>query len=302
MAPKKTTALTNFDEQLSALAKKGQDLAKQRGGNPGSFIGTGSGRWKIDGVTQTSPDLDIVIADAILENSLYTGTYDPSTPAPPVCFALGREDGEMVPHEKSTNPQGTGDYRAGEGYANGANCAECWANVYGSADKGKGKACKNLVRLGVIPAAGLVQGSVAKTPVKFVKVPVTSGKAWAKYSGELADVEGLPAVAVITTATLSPRTGGGHEMTFTMKERIGAAFIPELIALNESVAKVIDFPYEPSVAEPAQQATTARGAVKAPAKPAARGAQQPVTAASFAQKAPVRAPAKAAAPQRTAKY
>lgn len=282
MATKKAagnTELANYDAQLAALAQAGQKTASERAGSGGSFIGTGGGRFKVDGVTLKETELPVVVSDFILENALYTGAYDPDNPQPPVCFAFGREEEEMVPHEDSEDPQGhPSQEEAGQP---GGKCETCWAFEWGSASTGKGKACKNAMRLGLISADSISSAEdVAKADVKYLKVPVTSVKAFSKHVKDAGEALHLPVQVITTLVTIEPSPKGGHMLSFAAGERVeDKKVIGALLDKHKVVAKEIDFPYQPATEQEApargkggrqQRQAPAKAAGRAPAKTAAK--------------------------------
>ena len=86
--------------------------------------------------------MGVVILDSILENIHYDGEYDSDNVQGPDCFAFGRSDEEMAPHE-AVITAGTQVHD---------NCVDCPSNEWGSAEKGKGKDCRNTRRIAMILA------------------------------------------------------------------------------------------------------------------------------------------------------
>ncbi len=86
-------------------------------------------------------EINVCIVDYCSANDYYTAAYDPNNPAPPVCFARGRELAEMYPEDISPEPQ---NQQCGIPGKTGC----CPHNEWGSA--GKGKACKNTRNLAVV--------------------------------------------------------------------------------------------------------------------------------------------------------
>jgi hypothetical protein len=85
----------------------------------------------------------VILAD-IMENSYYDGPFNPDTPASPVVLCV------------RSRRRGYGAARKGGSgrllYAPEPECSDCPRNEWGSADVGRGKACKNVMRLALIPA------------------------------------------------------------------------------------------------------------------------------------------------------
>jgi hypothetical protein len=223
----------------------------------GSFISLKSGTMSYGGNPIENNELDVIIIDAILENSFFPGKYDPKTPQSPICYAFGRADEDMKPHENVEEPEAEA-------------CDGCPHNEWGSADVGRGKACKNVRRVAVILADVLEKGAeaIADAEVAYLKVPVTSVKAWAGYVNKLASVD-KPTLKFITKISVVGDDDTQFKVNFTAVEELqDPAILEALLDKADAVAKLIEFPYQKVDAAPAKPARTpAKPAAKAPAKP-----------------------------------
>jgi len=167
------------------LAGEGASVEEEPGGL--TFVSTRNGRFTLDDEALTEPWETIVLA-RVYVNTYYDEDFDPDDPQPPACFALATQADrrEMAPHENSSEPQHD-------------RCKGCWANEFGSADRGKGKACKNGLRLAVIDAneePEIIRAGEAE--VLGLTLPPTAFGFWQKYvNTKLGDVRGLP-FAVMT--------------------------------------------------------------------------------------------------------
>src|SRR6202012_2084920 len=151
----------------------------------GSFFSVKGGILSFNGNTFPDNTVAAVVIDFVLENVYYEGKFDPETPTNPKCFAFGREDADMAPHEVSTE----------NGDAQNDVCKGCQWNEWGSAETGRGKACKNRRRLALIPAGAFNSKTNQLTPydadefetatMGFLALPVTSVKAFSGYVKQL---------------------------------------------------------------------------------------------------------------------
>lgn len=91
-----------------------------------------------DGTSSRGP-LEAVILDYRTVHNYYKGTYNASSPEAPSCFAISKQVEGMKPSSNAAEP-------AHE------TCEGCVYNEWGSAPTGKGKACKNIRRLALVPA------------------------------------------------------------------------------------------------------------------------------------------------------
>jgi hypothetical protein len=231
VAPKKTKMGVNkWDEELARQAQMAASIEESVivGGN---FVSTRGGRLSFNGGEVPGNKLNVIILDHILENHYYTGRFDPDTPQSPVCFAFGRTEVEMAPHEKATEPQAEA-------------CKGCPLNEFGSADTGKGKACKNIRRLALIPEDAIED--LEGVQVAYFKVPVTSVKAWAGYIQQLANVLRRPPFAVVTEISIVPDAKTQFKVQFKLVSQIDDGdHLAALLAKKNEMAETIAFPYAP---------------------------------------------------------
>src|SRR5690606_31727102 len=215
------------------------------------------GQLTFDGNPIPGNKMNVIVLDGILENAYYTDRFDPDNPSIPVCFALGRNDKELAPHEAATDKQSDA-------------CASCEWNKMGSAETGKGKACKNQRRLMLLPVDALEDLENAQPA--FIKVPVTSGKNYAKYVKRL-ESQDLPPLAVITEISLAPHAKHQFEMSFRVVEEIGEEQIEARRKKADDNESVLFAPYTPKEEEEAPARRPGK-APRAPAKKAARGGRR----------------------------
>lgn len=235
-------ALIAWDEQLLAdanLARAGEESVML-----GSFISFRGGQMTFNGNTFPNNKASFIVLDSVLENVWYAEKWKPDSPASPACYAFGRLDAEMKPHEKAEDPQN-------------ATCKGCPMNEWESADEGRGKACKNSRRLALIPADESLKSAdtMKDANIAFARIPVTSVKAWAGYVTQLANVTKKPPYAVVTEimVTTDPKTQ--FKVSFKLVRSIDDRHVQQ--ALLEKVQQArssIIFPYAPreAAAEPAR--------------------------------------------------
>lgn len=239
-------AIVKWDEQMAAYAER---FAKQEAAvGLGQFISIRNAKMSFNGNEVPGNKLSVIVLDSVLENAMYVGQFDPSTPQSPICYAFGRTDAEMKPHEKAPQPQSP-------------TCSTCEHNVFGTSDRGKGKACGNVRRLALIPASDLEQAQdIEEAKLAYLKVPVTSVKAWAGYVQQLSNTLKRPPFAVVTEISVQPDNKTQLKVQFRMVESITEAkLFKALLAKHEEAEKAIIFPY-PEFEESTSR-KPARGAV-----------------------------------------
>jgi hypothetical protein len=187
------STLPVWQQKLHALAKQTADSERA----PGQFFGTKACVLTFNKMPIPKNTMDVVVTAGIFENAYYPNPYDPNVIESPTCFAYGVADDEgevlMVPHPSAHIKQA-------------AACDGCPRSKFGTAKggTGKGKACRNLRRLSVLPAGATTSADgVKKGSVGFVRLAVYSALGWADYVRKLA-LDGKSPYSVITKMTLVP--------------------------------------------------------------------------------------------------
>lgn len=269
------TALTLWEQEMAQFADKAKAAEKPVGLT--QSIKFRAGLMTVEDQPVQGNELDVVVLCAIHENKWYVDEFDPQNPVPPNCYAFSApdaDDTEMVPHEESDDPQCE-------------SCAACEKNVMGSAEKGRGKACKNVRRLAVIPADALDSVEALESATIYTAtVPVTSGKHYSKYvRSKVADEIRRPVWGVVTTMAVVPDPKNQFAVTFAFAELVDFAGSPELYeAMKKKVKEAEDNignPYPKIEEKPVQMprngraAGRGRAAAPAPAAKPARGRAAP---------------------------
>lgn len=160
--------------------------------------------------------LRCIILAAIFENNYFEGKYDPKNPRNPICYAFGKATADgtapfMAPPDYVVDP-----------YRKAADCVACpnskWASDPDS-PSGKGKRCKEIYKLALVPAA-TADADLSKTEIAILRVPVTSRKNFELYVNEAASVFRRPTWGMVTEVSLHPHMRNQFEMKFTPVEAI----------------------------------------------------------------------------------
>jgi hypothetical protein len=270
-APASTSrAVANWDEELAKqAAAAAQTEASTATGNFFSLKG-GILAWNDSPLKNN--EMAVIILDSVLENVFYGSDYDPDEPKGPLCFAFGREEKDMVPHADVVEA----------GTEQAESCHGCPMNEFGTADKGKGKACRNVRRLGLIPAGSFAkdgsfepeedEDAYRDAQLGFLKLPVTSVKGYAAYVKTLAASLKRPPLGVFTKITVVPDAKSQFRVTFEALGNVPNELMSVIMARKPEAVSSIDSPYkvgeveERSIKGPASR----KGAVKTPVKTVAK--------------------------------
>lgn len=262
-AKKPGKAMVSWSEELARRAQMAASI-EENVGSGGAFISLRGGRLQYNGAEVPGNKMNVVVLDHILEYTFYLNGFDPDNPQPPDAYALGRDENTLRWHENSI-AELDGEPIAGE------LCKNSSINQWGSAEKGKGKACKNQRRLALITEdeAADVESIKEATPV-FLRVPVTSVKAWAGYVRQLEKTLQRPPLGVVTEISVVPDPKTQFKLQFKLVESIEDGDIIEAL-IAKADATEIDFPYAPrdEEDETPQRRNTSRTVQKTPSRKAA---------------------------------
>lgn len=195
---KQPVDLAVVEAQPTGLAKKEQwELemaaeAKEVSAKETSFaprISFKGGHLKVGGEPVDGDSLDVIVVDAAFGKAYYEEAYDEDNPATPACYAFAREEGDLKPHPQAPDPQSE-------------TCATCKHNKFGTADRGKGKACKDERRLMCVAGDTKAQ-DMQKSDAVMAIIPPTSLKNWGSYVKTLGAMGRTP-WSVITRLTVEP--------------------------------------------------------------------------------------------------
>ena len=185
-------------------------------------ISTAGGSFKL-GDEDLGNFMEMCIIDWVFSNTFYEGRYDPKVKRGPACAAIGRDDHDhILPF-------------SGEGFDPIHNaCGDCPKNEWGSDPQGgRGKACKNAVRLVVAAVEDVreAQGagqSAAQVATYYLNVPVTSVSDLMKVISLIESKVG-EVCAAQTNVTNEALASGGHKLTFMPATTMFPSDDPEYI-------------------------------------------------------------------------
>ena len=240
----KTTSMTVWEQKFSGYAKESAEQVKNVGGGVG--VKFGRGEILVGGLPVKDGALECIVIGSCALNTWYAEAYDPDNAQPPDCyaFALVQGDAEMAPHEDAADKQSE-------------QCADCPQNQFGTANIGRGKACGNNVRLGLILSSDVESGNDAKSAeMATARVSPTNVKHWASYVKMLKEEHGRPPWAVVTeiTSVNDPKTQ--IKLGFKLVETIDDPDVLEVLeARYQKVQDVLQQPFGP----PVERTTATKG-------------------------------------------
>jgi hypothetical protein len=247
VAVKKGTSVVTWEEKLKRYAEDA--VAQEESVQTGNFISFKAGVIAYQGNPVSNNKLQAVILDSVLENCFYDTDYDEDDPQPPVCYAFARDDKDMKPHENSSKPQAE-------------SCAVCPHNKFGSAPNGKGKACANRRRIGMLPGQPLNKEVLEKSNFALAKLPVMSVGNWAGYVRALKGLQNRPSMAVLTEISTVPDTKSQFRVVFNHLLNLKDELLDVVDKRMPEVREALIAPYP----EPSELPAKAKKGKPAPAK------------------------------------
>ena len=229
VVPRKSTAVGLPAEWAQELAQAAKDVSAVE--TPSiSNVSFRAGVLSIGGQPMPGNELECIVIDTAFERSLYDGPFDPNRIKNPICFALKEavkeDDAGMAPHENSLYPQHE-------------QCNGCAMNEWGSAGEGRrGKACKEVRRLALIPADKL--GSAADirgAELAMAKIPVTSVSNWSNYVHSVSAQFNVPYWAVVTKVRVAPHIKNQFEVLFEVSDTIEDIEALEALKVKRGLTK-----------------------------------------------------------------
>lgn len=239
----RTKAIAKWDEELAKYATEAAKVEAAAGGGQLFSIRGGQLSWQDSHIPNN--EMAVIIVDTIFENVLYEGKFDPDTMLAPTCFAFAREEGDLTPHQIVV---AAGQNQSTDG------CKGCEHNEWGSADTGRGKACRNTRRLALLPAGTFnrngdfelfeEENHYATATVGFLKLPVTSVKGYANMVKQVAGAMRRPPFGVIIRVSVMPDPKTQFKVNFDVLDLVPDYLMGTIMRRREEVMATIDFPYQ----------------------------------------------------------
>lgn len=226
--PQGLAKMEDWEKDLADEAKAEQ--AKETLGTP--RISHKGSQIKIEGKAVEGNRLPLVVLDYCHSRAYYEGEFDPDAKVgqTPVCYAFGTDDSALKPHEAAPDKQAE-------------SCKGCPHDAFGSAEKGRGKRCKDERR--VMCFVGIDDAdSIAKGEMRQFSIPPGSLKNWGNYLNVIKEVSPSGNVrTVLTEMSTEPGEKGAYRLTFKATERLDREFVQALMARRQDAQGKMYAPY-----------------------------------------------------------
>ena len=265
--PTQVVAEVDWTEKLRVASEEAATAEAAQGS--GGTISLRGGDILIGDLPAPNKTLVCVVLSSVYENIYYGAAYDAGHITPPVCWARGIDADSMRPDSSVTQSS----------RAQHQDCATCPQNQWGSAATGRGKACKNTRRLAVIVAGTMrtdgkgiqsyTADMLAAQPIYTMRIPVTSGKAYAAYVRSVATAAQRPPWAVTTMVRCEPDPRTMFRVHFECVATLDTACVGVCDSLLGPAMSVLSTPYQ------------APGDASTPGKPPPSGTKRASRGARF---------------------
>lgn len=243
------TAVVTWRDKMAAVQAQSAAMEAPKGG----FLSFKGGRMSYNDEYIPGDKINVIIVDFLLENAWFKDDYNALKPQTPACYAFGREEEDLAPHEEATEPIG--------GESGG--CVDCPMNEWGSSrNGGRGKDCKNSRRIAVIPSDVLTQpdpiAAIKKVQVVQCKLPVTSLKNFSSHINKIAKVMGKAPIQVVCELSVTPHPSNQFEVVWKILDEVPTSdeIMTALMAKHDQTQKLLWAPYPKLDEEPAAQKST----------------------------------------------
>lgn len=248
MATKKTAgAVVDYQKILQDLAAR-QTKAAAGLSSGSNFASIKGGQLVIGGARMQNDEARVVVLHTMQERAYYVDNFDPANPVSPTCYAYGEVDGgpPSTPHEKAAEKQSD-------------KCNDCEHAEWGSANRGRGQACRQHMRLIFVASDNKTEAESEFVQLKIPPTSLKNVKGWLDHLG----AQNLPTIAVETMVKASPDPKSQVTVSLTAGKNVLPGVLGGLLPRLADAERVISAPYpefeEEAPSKPAKKsAKTAR--------------------------------------------
>jgi len=238
----KQVAVGSWRERAAKSVQTGKAASALLPSQSGNFLSFRNGVLTLGGVKLPNP-LDMVILAYGPERVYYARPYQADSQATPDCYSF---DGN-APHERAATPQHD-------------HCASCHQNEFGTAENGKGKACKEGARFIAIDAASLESlERIATATLVQGRLSVLNSKGFKSYVSVFEEL-GSPIWSTVSRLTVQPDSKSQYATLFqSVTTDMADDLLDALAARIDEAEKLMSQPYpEPVEAPPPKAKAPAR--------------------------------------------
>ena len=215
----------SWEDKMALEAREGAALERPSI----STISLKSGMISYMGQLVPENKLECIVVASMHENVIYGGDYDPDNPQPPVCWAFS-PNGNLAPIAEDV------------GEPISETCEDCPNMEWGSAPgKSRGKACKEIRRLALIPSTAQ---DLSNVEMAMLKVPVMSVKNWSTYVNTVSSLYKRPVWGIKTIISTVPDPKSQFRVTFQAGELLPDELLGAVNSKIELAYMMLKTPYD----------------------------------------------------------
>ena len=231
--------ITSYDQDFANELAKLAAVTSAQEKSKLPFLSIQGKKFSVGG-DKLGTSLNVIVLSTVYDNAYYNNKYDPENPNPPACFAIGTEPKMLMP--SALSPVAQNDM-----------CESCMQNQWGSADTGKGKACKNGRRL--LLASVDDDQDVDLENLVVLRLPPTSLANFSSYSKVITAKVRMPLNAFVTRITFDEDTTHPVLKFSFFSAKLPTPVVKSILSRQEEFESIISEPYDVSNyvhVEPAQ--------------------------------------------------
>lgn len=237
------TNVVNRDEELRRQIETQRKMLGAMG-TSAKFISFKGGNIIVDKKAIPGAKTNVVLLALMGERTYFAQDFDPDESQSPDCYAYFEPDADkddIAPHKEAPDPQNK-------------TCEGCQWNEWGTAKKGRGKRCRESIRVALVPA----QKDLGKAELRYARIPITSVPAFMEHAEGILNMD-KPLHSVVSELSVTPDDRTFFKVHWAIA---GATPPPAKNALDNkalSAQKGIWFPYPKFDEEPKKPAKPIKG-------------------------------------------
>lgn len=237
-----STEMVSMDELVATMENEAGEDSARTGDVSGNLLSIKGGEFTYQGA-DLGDEIEVVILNFVNEKAWYDRVWNEDEPSAPACWSQSYGKPSELSVTEEVPVQQCDD------------CASCWANEFGSAPNGSGKACGDMRKCALILADQLgADDSEIETAI--LKAPSASAKPFDKFIKGLAKVIKRPSYGVIARITFDDSVDYA-KLIFTVVEPINdPAHLQQVMRLREAAGDILEHTFniedyvEPPKAKP----------------------------------------------------
>lgn len=232
-ASAKGKALARPEDLEARFAAEAAQEAERLPTSGGSKLSIRGGEFTYKGAS-LGESLEVIILGFRYENAWYGGLpYDQENPSIPACFAIAADRIDLKPCKNAPEPQTEED------------CSVCEYGQWGSAETGRGKACKDQRRVALMHVSDLEAEDPSDIEIVILNVPPTSVKNFDKYAKGINKLVKRPLYGVVTKLAFDDDSDY-EVLTFDHVRKIEVNEIDIIDTKREEADEMLDQEYDPT--------------------------------------------------------